>query len=207
MKKSLKKIILLVILAFVLFIINSSDVFASGGCKGYTNKSDCENNDEFSCLWVENEYGSYCNVDNLVYVSCGNAKDIPSEVPKLTSFFVNLLKIATPIILIIVGIITLVKALAASSEDAIKKAQKSLINKVIASVIVFFVISIVQFVILKVADDTEAGSITSCLTCFLNNECDASAYYKTSWGSMCTGTYLSDGSEFDCTPRLDVSVE
>lgn len=203
MKKSLKKIMLLVILASVIFIINSSDVFAAGGCKGYTNKSECENNDDFSCLWVENKYGSYCNADNLVYVSCGNAKDIPSQVPELTSFFVNLLKIATPIILIIVGIITLVKALAASSEDAIKKAQKSLITKVIAAVIVFFVISIVQFVILKVADTSEKDNITSCLSCFLNNDCGKTTYYKTSWGSMCTGTYLSDGSEFDCNPRLD----
>ena len=203
MKKGLKKIIFLVLLASMIFIINSSDVSAAGGCKAYNDKHTCENNEDFNCLWVENEYGSYCNVDNLVYVQCGDAKDIPSEVPKLTSFFVNLLKIATPIILIIIGIITLVKALAASSEDVIKKAQKSLINKVIAAVIVFFVISIVQFVILKVADDSEKDSITACLSCFIDNKCGETAYYKTSWGSMCTGTNLSNGDEFDCTPRKD----
>ena len=50
--------------------------------------------------------------------------------------------------------------------------QVPLIKKIIAAVMVFFVISIVQFVISKVADSSEQGGIESCLSCFLNNSCD-----------------------------------
>lgn len=145
---------------------------------GYT----CEGNPYFACMWIDdvkNEAGGICNVDNLKYVSCGDAIDIPKDVPRLISFAVNLLKIVTPIVLIVISMITLVKAIMSSKEDEIKKAQNSLVKKVIAAVIVFFVISIVQFVILKVADDAEAGNIQSCLSCFLNNDCDGSMYYKT----------------------------
>ena len=136
-------------------------------------------------MW-DKEYG-YCNVDNLKFVYCGDAKDIPSYVPRIVSMIVNLLKIATPIILIFVSIISLLKAVASTNEDEIKKAQKGLIRKIIAAVLVFFVIQIVQFVIMKVADattpsdinnQTEANNVSSCLSCFLNNDCSGSTYYR-----------------------------
>ena len=173
-----------------------------GGCSGYTDgKSACENNAYYSCIWNETEYGDYCNTDTLLYVSCGDAFDIPHQTPSLISFLVNLLKIATPIILIFISVITLLKALAASKEDEIKKAQSSLIKKVIAAVMVFFVISIVQFVIMKVADSSETDNISKCLTCFLNNDCEDSIYYKTNVAGTYTCTYVSGdkkGESFTC---------
>lgn len=157
----------------------------------------CEKNPYFACMWNENEYGGYCNVDELQYVQCGDAFDIPHQVPELISFLVNLLKIATPIILIMISIITLFKAITASKEDEIKKAQNSLIKKIIAAVMVFFVISIVQFVISKVADTSEQGGLESCFSCFLNNDCSGSIYYKTNVGGVNICTYL-DGTDADC---------
>lgn len=130
--------------------------------------------------FVWNNYGthSYCNVDNLRYVMCGDAHDIPLQLPEFTSMAINLLKIATPIILIVVSIITLVKATMASKEDEIKKAQQSLVKKVIAAVMIFMIISIVQFVVTKVADNKDQKSITSCMSCFIDNNC-GNAYFKT----------------------------
>lgn len=152
----------------------------TGSCAGYLDKTSCKKNDFYSCVWNENEYGEYCNTDNLLFVACGDAKDIPYQAPKLISFFVNLLKIATPIILVIVSIISLLKALSSQKEDEIKKAQSSLIKKLIAAVMVFFIITIVQFVISKVAlDDEEYNSFTDCLSCFLNNDCEDNIYYRT----------------------------
>ncbi len=158
----------------------------------------CENNKDFSCIWNESPYGGYCNTDKMQYIGCGGAFDIPSEIPELTSFAVNLLKIGTPIILIIVSVITLLKALASSKEDEIKKAQSSLVRRIIAAVIVFFVIYIVQFVILKVAEDSEQSNITTCASCFLNNKCDVDIYYKTYVGDTTICTKL-DGSEMNCS--------
>lgn len=184
---------------------NGGDVSHEGtSCVEYTNEQSCERNEYFACIWNETEYGNYCNTDKLQYVQCGDAFDIPHEVPEIFSLLVNLLKIATPIILIVVSIISLLKALSASSEDEIKKAQKSLIRKLIAAVMVFFVISIVQFVTMKVADTdntngaSEADNLSTCLTCFLNNDCENSIYYKTNVAGRYICTYLESGSTFQC---------
>lgn len=172
--------------------------YKGGSCAEYTEPTACENNQYFACIWNETEYGNYCNTDTLLYVSCGGAFDIPHQVPELISFLVNLLKIATPIILIVVSIITLFKALASSKEDEIKKAQSSLIKKIIAAVMVFFVISIVQFVIMKVADSTDQGGLDSCLSCFLNNDCEEATYYKTNVGGTYICTYVDGSGTFTC---------
>lgn len=158
---------------------------------------------DYACVW--NDTYKFCNTDKLTYVRCGDSYDIPSDVPGLISFAVNLLKIATPIILIIIGMITLVKALAASKEDEIKKAQNSLVKKLIAAALVFFVISIVQFVMSIVADDSEKGSITSCLKCFLNNDCEGSMYYKTNISGTYWCTYLDSPENKDVCPGSNLS--
>lgn len=167
-------------------------------CSDYKYEQDCKNSPEGACIW--NKEYKYCNVDKLLYIKCGDAKDIPHQVPQIVSFAVNFLKILTPIILIFISIISLLKAVSASNEDEIKKAQKGLIRKIIAAVMVFFVITIVQFVIMKVADSeieskvnkkTEDTNLSICLNCFLNNECEDSLYYKTYKGSDLTETFLN----------------
>lgn len=176
----------------------TSNDYEGGSCAEYTEPTSCENNQYFACIWNETEYGNYCNTDTLLYVACGDAFDIPHQVPELISFLVNLLKIVTPIILIFISIITLFKAIVASKDDEIKKAQSSLIKKIIAAVMVFFVVSIVQFVISKVADSADQGGLESCLSCFLNNECENSVYYKTNVGGTYICTYIDGSGTFTC---------
>lgn len=174
----------------------NSSKYEGNSCWDYTEQS-CENNGTLSCVWNE-KFGGYCNTDNLLYIACGDANNIPYQVPQLVSFAVNFLKIATPIILIIVSIISLVKALSASKEDEIKKAQQSLIKKIIAAIMVFFIISIVQFVILKVADSSEVGNVTNCMSCLLNNDCESSIYYKTNVGGIYICRYVDGTYKGNC---------
>lgn len=197
-----------VILCMFLMIISSNVVYAAtsseeqkqnmGSCMGYTHEKSCEYNNYYSCIWNETKYGDFCNTDELLYVKCGDAFDIPYQAPSIIAFAVNLLKIATPIILIMVSIVSMLKALAASKEDEIKKAKSSLIKKLIAAALVFFVISIVQFVILKVADTSEKNNISDCLSCFLNNDCEDSVYYKNNVGGDFKCKYLKSGKIEDC---------
>jgi hypothetical protein len=156
----------------------SADSNLADSCVGLSATS-CNTYD--NCVW-NSEY-NYCNINSLTYVQCGDSYDIPSEVPYFMSLGITILKTLTPIILIIVSMITLVKAVAANSEDAINKAKKGLIGKFIAAVLVFFVISIVQFVILKVADSSDHDSVQACLNCFLNNSCGATTYYIDGFGN------------------------
>lgn len=167
-------------------------------CLAFQEK-DCTTNKYFSCLWIEKGEYKYCSSNNLLYVACGDIKDIPEQVPRIMSFIINLFKIVVPILLVLVSIINILKALASSKEDEIKKAQSTLIKKIIAAVMAFLVVSIVQFVINKVADsDEEKGNIASCLDCFLNNNCSSNIYYKNNVAGTDYCTYLGEDEAYNC---------
>ena len=57
--------------------------------------------------------------------------------------------------------------LGASKEDEIKKAQMTFVKRLIAAVIVFFVVSLVQIVVRFVSGNDE-NSIMGCFNCFVN---------------------------------------
>ena len=59
------------------------------------------------------------------------------------------------------------KAVIASKEDEIKKAQMTFVKRLIAAVIVFFVVSLVQIVVRFVSGNDE-NSIMGCFNCFVN---------------------------------------
>ena len=180
-------------------------------CAGFTNKIDCQigkssisstsdtytGSNSFGCAWNE-KYG-FCSVTGLTYLSCGNgsskAYDIPEIVPRLTSYLILILKTVTPTILIVVAMIQLVRAVAAQSEDDMKKAKNSLVKKIIIAVLIFVLISIVQFIVKQVADDSETLSVQSCLECFVNNDCKDSAYFTDGYGNCYS---VKDNKLIDC---------
>lgn len=83
---------------------------------------------------------------------------------------IQVIKIAIPLILIIFGSIDFGKAIIASKDDEVKKAGKSLVMRVIAGVIIFFIPTIVNFVITLIGgEDIYNGSdFGACTECMLN---------------------------------------
>ena len=79
---------------------------------------------------------------------CG---DLGSVIKILKAIYV-LLQWAIPIVLILFGAIDLGKAVIASKEDEMKKAQSTLIKRIVYAVVIFFLFAIVSLVIGLVAD-------------------------------------------------------
>ena len=99
--------------------------------------------------------------------TCGGTNLVFSGTfPYIVSTVVLLIKIVVPILLIIFGMLDLGKAVVASKEDEIKKGQQLFIKRVIAAVIVFFVIQIVQIVIRFVSGND--ADVANCFNCFVN---------------------------------------
>ena len=73
---------------------------------------------------------------------------------------INVVKWAVPILLIVLGTIDLAKAVIASKEDEMKKAQGALIKRAMYAVAVFLVVFLVSFVMnlisSNVGDDTNS---------------------------------------------------
>lgn len=177
------------------------------GCSSYQTYSDCTSSKQFSCVWVDRSSGristsnsnGYCNVDNLQYIRCGDATDIPAYLPRIISFAINLLKIVTPIILVLTSAISLIKAITANKEDEMNKAKNSLVRRIAIAALIFFTITITQFVLDKVADDgTERNNISKCLNCLMNDSCGDTKYYKNSINGKYKCYLVKSKTEVSC---------
>ena len=114
---------------------------------------------------------SYSNL-NTEKVSCGGGmvEHIPKSVVNTTNITYNIIQVVVPIILVIMGMITLIKSITAGKDDEIKKAQMAFVKKLIVGALVFFIFVIVKLLISVVADASDKGNIMKCANCFLNNE-------------------------------------
>lgn len=90
---------------------------------------------------------------------------IDAKIPNTVHTIIVVIKIAVPIVLVILGMLDLFKGITSSKEDEIKKAQGTFVKRLIAAALVFFVIAIVQLLISFVAG--EEGFMT-CANCFIN---------------------------------------
>jgi len=88
------------------------------------------------------------------------------DMEKLIGFLGQILviiKIAIPVILIVIGTITLVKAMISNESESTKKATTGLIKKACIGVVIFFVPTIVNFIMGLVGQSDNA-----CVTNFLS---------------------------------------
>jgi len=101
------------------------------------------------------------------YVDCGKVKHLPYKILQLSNTVVNILQIAVPIILIILGSVDFVKAVSSQKDDEIKKAQGMFIKRLILGALVFFIVVIVKLLISAIGGNSD--NVWSCVECFVNN--------------------------------------
>lgn len=105
-------------------------------------------------------------------VSCGNVTGIPAKIPEIVSDFVNILMVAVPVILIIMGSIDLVKGIMSQKDDEIKKGRQIFVKRLIAGAMVFFVVVVVKLIVSVVSNNSNTN-IVECIDCFISNNCKA----------------------------------
>lgn len=101
-----------------------------------------------------------------VLVTCGGT-EIPDKLAYIISMIIKLIQFGVPLLLIIFGMLDLGKAVIASKEDEIKKGQQMFIKRLIAAVIVFFVVAVVKLVVTLASGDDmkEANGENSIINC------------------------------------------
>ena len=90
------------------------------------------------------------------------------NLPKFTNALYDILKIATPVIIIITGMLDILKAVSAQKEDEMKKAQKKFLNRLLAGAVVFLVFVIVETVVFLVIPN-DSDNAMNCVKCFLSD--------------------------------------
>lgn len=105
---------------------------------------------------------------NFMDVSCDDLRVVISLVKAVVALF----QIGIPILLIVFGLIDLGKAVIASKEDEMKKAQGTLIKRLIYAVAVFLVVTIVTVVLGMIGQ----GSDSDWYNCYKNTSSNTSEY-------------------------------
>lgn len=75
---------------------------------------------------------------------------IPTAIGKLVHYAVLIIQVVVPILLILWGMLDFAKGVMASDEDKIKAGQKKFIQRLIAAIFVFLIVTIVNLVIAMV---------------------------------------------------------
>ena len=90
---------------------------------------------------------------------------VPEKIANIIKLIYNGVRIAVPIILILVGMVDMGRAITKHDESEIKKAQQLLIRKAVAAGLVFLILSIVML-LLSIVDDNYDEDV-GCISCIL----------------------------------------
>ena len=132
--------------------------------------------DEMPHAPVEHASVNYSNVgiidDDFTSYSCGDGylSGIPAALPKVTRMIYNFIMVLVPIVLVILGTLDLVKAIAGQKDDEITKGRIIFAKRCMTAFIIFFVFAAVKLILSFVSKDNTRA--INCAKCFLS---DASA--------------------------------
>ncbi len=109
------------------------------------------------------------NSSSKTCISCGNGAftDIPMQLPTFIRNMIFMIQLLIPIILIGLGMYDFIRAIVASDEKLMKESQNRFIRRIIASVIIFFVIAIVKLIFGLIPGDVNT---LGCVPCFISDE-------------------------------------
>ena len=115
---------------------------------------------------------NYCT--SLLPAGTGEEAGIPEGIGNVVHLIVVAIQIVVPILLIIWGMIDFAKAIIGQDEDKIKAGQKTFIKRLIAAVVVFLIVTIVQLAITLAAsvggEGNDAGTVWGCAKSLINGQ-------------------------------------
>ena len=117
---------------------------------------------------------SFAYASTTTYMSCGDVKGIPYDLPGLVRFVINLIKFIVPILLILMGAIDFSKVVISNDDKELTKATSKFIKRAIAGASVFLVIFFVQLLLNLLGE--QSNGMMSCIACFTSDGGQCSVY-------------------------------
>lgn len=108
-------------------------------------------------------------LDTYQKLVCGDT-EVPYVAAQITQTVYMILQIATPIIIILLGMIDLLKAVMAQKEDEIKKSQQTFVRRLLIGAAVFLVFVLVKVIIGFVQPQNDNPNMWNCVDCFISGE-------------------------------------
>ena len=96
---------------------------------------------------------------------------------RVIGFVIYIIRIAIPILIVLLGTLDLGKAVIAGEDKKIKEAQKTFIMRIIYGIAIFFVFPIVEVIFNVVGFDVEASNRRTCWECATHPTNEKCSYY------------------------------
>ena len=114
----------------------------------------------------------------IKYRKCGSLDHIPMNLPVFSNALYRIIKFLVPIVLILMGVIDFAQAVMGKDDNEMEQKKNKFIKRLIAAVLVFFTLSLVQFIVNLTGSADEGTS--SCVDCFINsaNRCETYTYQQ-----------------------------
>ncbi len=95
---------------------------------------------------------------------------------QFVGYIITIVKIAIPILIIAFGLLDFGKAVVGSKDELIKKSAISLLRRVAAGIVIFFLPTLILTIFAAISDyKSNAKNFSNCKTCLLNpTKCDTS---------------------------------
>lgn len=98
----------------------------------------------------------------------------PLKIFKIVGIALNIIKICVPLLIIIMGSIDLAKAVVSGDDKDVKESTTKLVKRFVAGIIVFFIPTIIFYVLGLVNNSSSSSAFNNCNTCvFKVSGCDA----------------------------------
>ena len=118
---------------------------------------------------LEISRNNFLILDSYQKIVCGDTY-APMIAAQITRTVYMILQIATPLIIILLGMIDLGKAVMAHKEDDIKKSQQTFVKRLLVGASVFLVFVLAKFVIGLVAPANDNTDMWYCVVCFVSGD-------------------------------------
>lgn len=118
-------------------------------------------------------FASFVYASTTTYMSCGNVKGIPYDIPSVVRIVINFIKLFVPIILILMGSIDFFKAVI-GDDNELSKAARRFATRCFTGVWVFFLVFLVQLLLKLIGFNSDG--IMECVTCFTSDGSYCSTY-------------------------------
>ena len=118
---------------------------------------------------LEISRNNFLILDSYQKIVCGDTY-APMIAAQITKTVYMILQIATPLIIILLGMIDLGKAVMAHKEDDIKKSQQTFVKRLLVGASVFLVFVLAKFVIGLVAPANDNTDMWNCVDCFVSGD-------------------------------------
>lgn len=101
---------------------------------------------------------------------------------RFIGYVIHIIRMAIPIIIILLGTLDLGKAVIGGDDDKIKSARKSFIMRIVYGVAIFFVFPIVETIFGLLGADITSGNAKICYTCAKKPNSNACTKYVENLG-------------------------